>query len=216
MAVGDLLAWWNLVFLLPGIAGLCLAFLSTLGARGDDAGEHGAPGAHPEPGRDREIEPGLWSATRVALGVGRVPLALILTTLLTVYGAIGLATNRALPSMPALLPVSLAIAVFGSVVASLLVARVLAGMDPVEESPTSSFESLVGCSGTVVSLLPSAEGTARVQDHLGNVQEVRCKDLSSAPLRPGERVVVARVESEARLCLVVRVADDDSTSEKAR
>jgi hypothetical protein len=33
MALGDLLAWWNLVFLFPGAAGLCLAFLSTVGAR---------------------------------------------------------------------------------------------------------------------------------------------------------------------------------------
>ena len=215
MAVGDLLAWWNLVFLLPGVAGLCLAFLSTVGAGGDDAGEHAVSDAHPDAARGREHRAGLWSATRGALGVGRVPLAMILTALLTVYGAIGLVTNRALPSMPALLPVSLTIAVFGSVVASVLVARALARTGPADEPSASSFESLVGCSGTVVSLLPSAEGTARVQDHLGNLQEVRCKDLSSAPLRPGERVVIARVESEARLCLVVKVADDESTSEKA-
>ena len=208
MALGDLLAWWNLVFLLPGVAGLCLAFVSTVGSRADDA-------RHSPPEQARHRPEGLWTATRGVLGVSRVPLGLTLTALLTIYGALGLLMNRALPSMPALLPVSLAVAVLGSVVASLFVARGLARIVPGEEAYFSSFESLVGCSGRVVSLLPSAEGTARVQDHFGNVQEVRCKDLSSAPLCPGERVVIARVESEARLCLVVRVADDDSTSEKA-
>ncbi len=40
MALGDLLAWWNLVFLLPGAAGLCLAFFSTVGAPADEASAH--------------------------------------------------------------------------------------------------------------------------------------------------------------------------------
>jgi membrane protein implicated in regulation of membrane protease activity len=173
MAVGDLLAWWNLVFLLPGAAGLCLAFLSTVGGQGDEAS----------------------------------PLGLLLTVLLTTYGAIGLAANRIHSSMPALLPLSLAVAAAGSLLVSALVLRVLSQVAPGDETYPSSFESLVGCSGTVVSLLPASEGHAQVQDHRGAVQTVRCKDLSSTPLLPGERVVVARVDSDERLCLVVKVAE---------
>jgi len=148
------------------------------------------------------------------LGVGRVPLGLLLTVLLTTYGAIGLAANRALPSMPALLPISLVFAAGGSLLVSGLVSRVLARVVPRDETYASSFDSLVGCSGKVVSLLPPAEGYAQVQDHFGNMLEVRCRNLTSTPLRAGERVVVARVESEQRLCVVVEVADEESRTEK--
>ena len=168
MALGDLLAWWNLVFLIPGAAGLCLAVLWTVG----------------------------------------VPQGLLLTVLLTSYGAIGLAANRALSSMPAPLPASLVFAAGGSLLVSALVSRVLTRVAPGDETFNSSFESLVGCSGKVVSLLPAAEGHAQVQDHFGIMQEVRCKNLGSTPLRAGDRVVVARVESDQRLCLVVEVAEE--------
>lgn len=212
MALGDLLAWWNLVFLLPGAAGLCLAFLSTVGAHGDDASAH--PAAEAYEGAAHDADHGPLGFALGLLGVGRVPLGLLLTVLLTTYGAIGLAANRALTSLPALLPVSLVIAAGGSLLVSALVSRVLARIAPRDETYASSFESLVGCSGKVVSLLPAAEGYARVQDHFGNMQEVRCKNLASTPLRPGERVVVARVESDQRLCLVVEVAEEESRMEK--
>ena len=66
MALGDLLAWWNLVFLLPAVAGLCLAFVSTVGSRADDA-------RHSRAEQARERPEGLWTATRGVLGVSRVP-----------------------------------------------------------------------------------------------------------------------------------------------
>jgi membrane protein implicated in regulation of membrane protease activity len=166
MALGDLLAWWNLVFFLPGAAGLCLALVSALAARGE----------------------------------------FLLALLLTTYGAIGIGANHLLPSMPALLPLSLAIAVAGSVLLAGSVGHLLALASPREDAHPTSFESLVGCTGTVVSPIAAAEATAQVEDHSGRVQEVRCKSLASTPLRPGERVVVARVEPEQRLCLVVEMA----------
>ena len=180
MDVGDLLAWWNLVFLLPGAAGLCLAFLSRVGRREEDAPRH--PGAE--------------------------------AALLASYGAIGLAANRSLPSMPAQLPVSLAVAAGGGLLVSALASWLLARFAPRDESSVASFESLVGCSGKVVSILPAAEGTARVQDASGKTQEVRCRNLAATPLRAGERVVVARVESDRRLCLVVAVAGEESRKDK--
>jgi membrane protein implicated in regulation of membrane protease activity len=165
MALGDLLAWWNLVFFLPGAAGLCLALVSALAARGE----------------------------------------FLLALLLTTYGAIGIGANHLLPSMPALLPLSLAIAVAGTVFLAGSV-HLLARAAPREDAHATAFESLVGCTGTVVSPIAAAEATAEVEDHSGRVQEVRCKSLASTPLRPGERVVVARVEPEQRLCLVVEMA----------
>ncbi|TMB07084.1 MAG: DUF1449 family protein [Deltaproteobacteria bacterium] len=210
MALGGLLGWWNLVFLLPGAAGLCLGFLSTLSARGDDAGAHPAADADSEAAREADADHDPLGFGLALLGVGRVPLGFLLTVLLTTYGAIGLVTNRILPSMPALLPVSLALAASGSLLVSALLSRLLARIAPRDEMDASAFESLVGCSGTVVALLPAAEGYAQVQDQYGNVQEVRCKDVSSTPLRPGERVVIARVESGQRLCLVVKLAEEES------
>ena len=180
MALGDLFAWWNLVFLLPGAAGLCLAFLSRVGRR-----EEGGP-----------LHPGAEAS------------------LLMSYGAIGLFANRARPSMPARLPVSLALAAGGSLLFSAIVSWLLARLAPGDETSANSFESLVGCSGKVISILPAAEGTARVQDPLGKTQEVRCRNLAATPLRTGQRVVVARVEPERRLCLVVAVAAEGSRMEK--
>ncbi|HYV65748.1 MAG TPA: hypothetical protein VE964_05870 [Myxococcales bacterium] len=179
MALGDLLAWWNLVFLLPGAAGLCLAFLSRAGRREDEA--------PPRLGAE--------------------------ASLLASYGTIGLVANQVLPGMPARLPVSLAVAAGGSLLVSVLVSWLVARASPGEET-SASFESLIGCSGEVVSLHSKAEGTARVHDPLGKIQDVQFKNLAATPLRAGERVVVARVESDQQLCLVVAVTGEEPLAKK--
>jgi hypothetical protein len=144
----DLLEWYNLIFVLPFTGALLyLAMLAAgLSAHGADSDadldvhagtdfgvEHGVevPAAH------GHAEAHGATAVLTFLGVGRVPISILLLSLCFLWGFAGWASNRLLGELlplPALLVASLAIAAASSVLGTGLLARVLARAIPASES----------------------------------------------------------------------------------
>jgi membrane protein implicated in regulation of membrane protease activity len=228
----DLLAWWNLVFLLPGSLGLLFAALSAVGldggedAQGDLHGDADAPAelpgeveaAHGLDGHDLPAHGGLdgHDASDAAggvlmgplllLGVGRVPLMILLTSLCLLFAFIGLGMNQLLVGALApwqALPLSFVTALAGSLVSTSLVARAVGHLVPKEESYATSFAALAGQGGKIVLLVSPSVGYAHILDRYGNLQEVRCQSLEGKPLYKGQPVLVAEARQAERLCLVI-------------
>jgi len=213
----ELLAWWNLIFLLPGIVGAMLVLLSTLGlGHGHDAGgavhgdidaDHDADVHHETgaDGGDHESDSSLKDALSL-LGVGRVPLMVLMPMLCLLYSFLGFGVNQVLSGVlpvEVFLPISLGTALVGSFFLGGGLARIMARLLPQEESYASSYHALTGQTGKVVLLLSPTEGYAQVRDRYGNLQEVHCQSLEGKPLWKGQSIIIANVQPEARLCLVV-------------
>src|SRR5690349_9527724 len=114
------LAWWNLIFILP--FGLALLYLILYAASGLTFGETDS-----EVEIDHDVDAGEASPARAALqwlGVGRVPLSILLMVLLLAWGTSGFLANQILRGSVAetylvLASVPIALAV------SLLITRIL-------------------------------------------------------------------------------------------
>ena len=217
----ELLAWWNLIFLLPGTVGTMLVLLSALGL-GHDPDMHTdlAGDAHAEIGAGHDVDAhheagagagdhGVDSLVGDALsllGVGRVPLMVLLPMLCLFFGFFGFGVNQTLSALlpvEGFVPISLGSALLGSFFLTGGLARIIARILPKEESYATSYRALAGQTGKVVLLLSPTEGYAQVRDRYGNFQEVRCQSLEGTPLRKGQPIIIARVQPEERLCLVV-------------
>lgn len=143
------------------------------------------------------------------LGVGRVPLLVLLIAFLAVFGGIGLAGQQlALTLTGALL--SPWIAVPGALVASLpltaVVARGLARVMPRDETTAFELDDLVGLSGTIVLGRARARSPARtrVLDPHGQAHHVLVEPHDpDAVFEEGDTVLLVRREGQ-HFCAVAR------------
>ncbi|MBI2877713.1 MAG: DUF1449 family protein [Candidatus Tectomicrobia bacterium] len=215
----EFLAWWNLIFLLPGSVGILLALLAALGV-GDDHGPD--VDAHVDTvAIETEVEAdleadheadvhhgggGLLADLLSLLGVGQVPLGILLTMLCLLFGFIGFGVNQLLAGLLPVwgfVPISLGAAALGSLFLTGSLARVVSRFLPAEESYVTSFEALAGQTGKVVLLCSPTEGYAQVRDRYGNLQEVHCQSLEGRPLQKGQPILIVEVQPQERICLVV-------------
>lgn len=227
--VGDLLAWWNLTFLLPMIAGIALALVASIGVSDGDGGVDADAEAGVEAEVDADFEGDADAAGDVDVdgdgaieasdgllnslfGGGRVALVLQLTLLSLSFGAIGWGCNRALAAfMPVFFPVSLAVASLGATLSSRALGRLAARHLPRDESYGAPFSSLAGCTGTVASLTSADEGWVHVTDPSGNFIEAHACGHGGARLHIGAAVVIVEVVLADRVCLV---AELENTNEE--
>jgi hypothetical protein len=185
----DPFAWWNLLFELP-IAGACLmALLSAAGvdaaAEGDGHADHDVPqlpagDTHlPDSAHDghHDAHHAGWLSVLLALpGADRAPLSLVLLVLGLGFGVIGLALNHVLhPLLPvfAFVPLSLAGATAGGLLASRTMARAFGRFIPRLETYVTSRKDCVGQVATVTNVLSDGQAYAQVYDKHRNLLEVR-------------------------------------------
>jgi hypothetical protein len=138
------------------------------------------------------------------LGVGRVPLMVVLTTLFTSFGVVGLSLNRLLTCLlPQTLAslAALALSAFISVRLTGRVARLIARLLPSVESYASQPEALIGCSGHASLPIDTKFGRASVLDDGGTRHELRCR-TTSAPITGGTELVVTDYDASSRLYTV--------------
>jgi hypothetical protein len=223
------LAWWNVLYLIPGVAGLMLVFLSAIGVgHGHDMDhdmDHDADGGHDhDHDQDHGHEQDQHSSGAKGhvgggghgllslLGFGRVPFMIFLTMLLLFFAFIGFGLNQLLAGrfpVAVFFPISLACAGLGTVVLTGALSRVVARLVPKEESYAASYDRLNGQMGKVILLTSTSEGYAQIRDKVGNLLELRCQELNGKPLRKDQAVLVAAFDSEKRVCLVVENEVDD-------
>ena len=174
----------EVVFGVPLLVGVLLVFGAALGLAGFESDVD----AGAETGADGE---GLASA----LGLGRVPLGLIVMLLTLLFGASGMvvfgvasAWLRAPVALLVAWGAGAAVSFFGTRASSQLLARLL----PSVESYASDKVDLMGELGTVLVVLGPHEVVLRVVDRGG--AELRVRGLTSTRARAGQAMLLTHFE----------------------
>lgn len=176
----DLFQWWNLIFLLP-FAGAAILML-VQGISGVHAGEadadHGADHDHGVD-HDHDAEPSDLTKALLFLGVGRVPLSTLVSTMCVLWGVSGWLANQALEpwlrSPLLFFPVSGVAALAAAVLGTRWVARFLGRWMPVTETSVTHKSDLVDCQGRVRFRVTEKSGSVMVTGPQGHLQEVSCR-----------------------------------------
>ncbi len=192
----DVLQWWNLIFLLPAVAALLYLILLALGAapaEGHDL-DHGIE-LH-----DGDGDP--FHGALSLIGVGRVPLSLILMSLGFLWGFFGWLGNRIfsafLPTPTLFIWPALLLAVIGAVALTRALASGLGRLMPATESYGAGARELVGGMADVRYPLTESAGSVQVYDRHGTLHEVPARVLPGESAIPaGTRVVLWRFDERS-------------------
>lgn len=200
----ELLAWYNLIFYLPLGIGLLMilgmVFGFADGPHGVDLDGDGIPDVHidAEGHVDHGHENDHASTKASFLGFGRVPMLLIVMTMLLIFGGTGVMSNTlfagALRSAP--FPLILGILALAIVVTLLLTgtfARIIARMLPTMETTSVTKDDFVGCTGTLILPTDARGGLAQVSRG-GDLYQIAVQ--SEVALPKGAQILV--VSHDAR------------------
>jgi membrane protein implicated in regulation of membrane protease activity len=150
--------------------------------------------------------PGVWSHMAVMnwLGVGRVPVSIVLTVLLLTWGAVGFVTNAALEQRGARAAlVSIPLAAVVSLIAThgmvLLVARYL----PLYETTARRRHALLGSVGEAIFPIDQKFGMVSVRDDTGDLYQVACR-AQSEPIPKGAMVQLITYNAKEEIFYVAR------------
>ena len=195
----ELLAWWNLVFLLPiGLSALLL-LATAAGGLGEGEGH-----AHADVQGDVHGHEWLHDAFAWA-GVGVVPVSILLQAYLLFFGIVGLAVNRALQTATrpdSLIWSALALAAIGGLAGAGVLGAVGKRFMP-KELPALGNKDLVGRDGQVVFEVTQTTGTAQVRDAGGTLHQIPARVPSGyEPLEAGRRVLVSAYDGQAGVFVV--------------
>lgn len=220
MELSDLLQWWNLIFELPFVGAVLYILALGFGAIGHDVdgsvdGDtgghlgHGIPhAAGADTGDAGHDAPGGIAAAFEFLGVGRVPLSIILPSFWLIWSFTGFAANSLLGGLieaqRAYVLVSIALAAGSALFVTRVVARALHRIMPRTQTYGVETEDLVGSVG--VAGYPGVSerfGEARVYDEHGNQHIVSCRlRKGGATIRTGETVLLVEYDRADRVFLV--------------
>jgi membrane protein implicated in regulation of membrane protease activity len=134
------------------------------------------------------------------LGVGRVPILMLLVVFLALFGMVGLAVQQgatALAGQPLAPGLASALAVLGALPLTGIGARGLARIMPQDETTAVSLDSLVGKRGTVTigTARRGSPAQVRVRDSFGQPHYVMVEPHDEAhPFAEGATVLLARRE----------------------
>jgi membrane protein implicated in regulation of membrane protease activity len=207
------LEWQNLIFLLPlGVAVIYVLLMSVGLSIGDhdvdvahdvhldaahdvhlDAGHD----VHAEAGHDAEHEAhaghdghahhlSLLGSVLSLLGIGKVPISVILISFFSLWGGVGLALNG-LFGADAIVK-TLAFTALAAVGGTRLLAEGLGRLMPREESYHTPKEDLVGQVGEVLYEVTPSSGTVRLRDPTGNLLDLDCRSWNDERIPSGTRV----------------------------
>ena len=196
----ELTVWYNFIFIAPILLVLLYLILQIFGLAWELGGDIGA-----DVGGDVDLDvdvdtTGIFSAFEHALAfinVGKVPLAVIISTFLMFWGITGYTSNGviqySLGSFPsAFIAASCSMALVVGIIATKFLSGIIARLFPEVESYSSSNQTLLGQIAEVVSGQVTPEfGRAKVKDQYGNVLTVYCKisEGKEVPKR-GDEVVL--------------------------
>lgn len=207
----NLLDWWNLLFVLPFLGAVLYLLLQAFGLTSDGSGGEGAADAgvdaeghplgfvHAVGIHDHVSEAGLAKALSF-LGIGRVPISIIVMSFCLIWGFTGWASNLllqdALKSPLIFVWISLGVALFASITLTGLLSRLYARFLPTTETYAVPREALVGRTADVIHAVTQQGGTARLRDQYGNLRDIPCRvDESETGVMAGHKVILMRFDS---------------------
>lgn len=230
-----ILQWWNLAFELPFLTALLYTILMSAGVGNSGEAEHDVGVDHDvgiDNDVDHDLDHGIEQITAhdhelvpthpqggelvralSFLGFGRIPLSLVLTTFLYIFGFAGWAGNMVLAGT--VLPpeiyfwVSMFLAMTSSVFLTRTFAIRLSKLLPKYESfGITSLEDLVGYTGEVTNQITATFGTANVHDNIGNLHEVICRvPPGEKPIPFGSHVLLTGYDPGRRIFSVLEQKD---------
>ena len=182
---------------------------------GHDTHGHGHGHGH---GAGHHKEVPLHASLLSLIGVGRAPVGVVLIILLMTWGLIGFVTNQVVrPIMPydwmVALP-SLPLALFGSVMITGTIARLVARALPTGGATAARRRELAGSTGVAMYDITKDFGMAMVRDAQGNRFQIPCRvGVDKPTIAKGESVLLIRYDAEADLFIVM---PDELSSVKRR
>lgn len=211
----SLLTWHSLVFLIPIVLASALLMGSALGLM--DADAHPETDTDTDTDADTETDTDTELSLMSLLGVGRVPLSLLVTTWLLAFGGIGLVLEYLLVPQVGLTVgawIALGVATLLGPIVTGFSARFIARWVPTTETYVTDAADLVGSIGTVEIGIDERFGIVRVLDAAGTLIKIRCHS-TTGPIPRGERALVIDYESSTRDYLVEKEPDFIGQKEQA-
>jgi hypothetical protein len=214
MTLPWLMGWWNLIFLAPFAVAMLYLFVYTL--TGITFGDAGADaGADADADGDAEHDhaaghhaavaggPPFYALALSWMGVGRVPLSLMLLVLLLTWGSVGFLTNSALHERGAIgadaARWSVPVALLAAVLVTRTVVMLLGRFVPMNESSARPLRALVGAVGEALYPIDATFGMAVVRDANGDLKHVACRVGDGVPpIEKGVRVRLVAYAAEQR------------------
>jgi len=184
MTFQDLMSWQYLIFDLPMVFAMLYVLFLMLSGVDIDIGadvDTDVDGDHSgaEHLMDGDHDPGLLLKALSVLGIGRIPISLVVITFCFSWGFIGILCNFTLTQIwdaPFFyFWISLAVTIPVSLLFTRWVAKLLYRFFPTTESYGSTNEELVGSSAHVRYTITKESGTAFVKDKYGNLIQVECR-----------------------------------------
>lgn len=235
MSVTDMLHWWNLIYVVPLLVSVAWILTSVFSgahghashggshAAGHHLGElghhvahsvghavhHGDVG-HAHDGGHQSHSHGSHesSPSRIImlLGLGQVPITLLIGVFLLCWGAFGLLSNQffgILKYPPIFIWPSLAVTFVASATITRSMAAIVGRMIPQEETYGVSRAELCGSLGKTVYAVSESAGTVDIKDRFGTVHRVQAKvEKKEESIPAGSDVIVVDFDDEDKRFIV--------------
>lgn len=222
--VYELVQWYNLVFVIPlALAAIILALqisgLLEFGESDGDADNDGIPDHldhdfHAHTSQGGEKHGGIFGV----LGLGKIPLSIVLISLLILFGFTGFTANVVLANFG--LPtitfwLSLSIALVTSVCITSVLANAIAKIMPKKESYAESPKHFAGKSGFALYQITENSGFVRVKDQYGNTHELPARVFPGESIIPaGSEIALVEHDENLKGFYVVTTAKPNSQFQK--
>jgi hypothetical protein len=238
MTVQTLLAWWNLIFVVP--FGLALVYLGvytftgvTIGDPDADVDADADADVHGDLHADHDVDADadadaeadgdadahdydhdhvgggrLGLGLLAFIGVGRVPLSILLTVLLFTWGAVGFISNTVLqPRVDPAWTVALAsvpCAALAGVMMTRAVSSLICRYMPLNGTSARRKHELLGLAGTALYPVNETFGLASVRDDEGNLFQVPCRvEAGRDTIGKGESVLLVGYSAKQQIYHVI-------------
>lgn len=202
MTLQWLFNWWNLIFVAP--SGLALLYLGLYTVSGLTFGETDLDGdgdfdTDADADADHDIDHDVDGETEPQasplliivswLGVGKVPLSIVLMVFLLTWGAAGLVCNLLLVSRgAAAATVSVPMALTAAVLVAHWVSWFIGRYLPLYESTARHRHALLGATGEAIFPIDPRFGMASVRDDTGDLYQIPCRADDNQPIPKGSKV----------------------------
>lgn len=198
--MADPLQWYNLIFYMS----LGFGILIALGA-GFTGLEHDG---HHDVGHDADVESNgdghEHGGILAVLGFGKVPFAIVLSSLTLLFGGAGICSNCLIGELFhvwegfALLSIliALVVAFFGTAFVNRLIMRFF----PTTETDSVNKQDLVGCSGSVIVACDTSSGWAQINNPRGDLYQISCRSVK--PLPRGTKILTISYRDDLDVFMV--------------
>jgi membrane protein implicated in regulation of membrane protease activity len=169
-------------------------------ADGDSDADHDADG-------DEDAGHGSTSLAALTwLGLGKVPVSLLLMVLFLTWGVVGFVANAAMQSRGASAAIiSVPLAAVASLLMTRLVATTVARVMPLNETTARRRHALLGLTGEAIFAIDQRFGMVSVRDDMGDLYQVACRAQTGGEAIPkGTQVTLVAYNAKQGIFYVTR------------